>query len=918
MLIHSLILENVKSYTLTSVEFTSGTNAIVGDNGSGKTTILEAIGFVLFDHLPYTQADFVREGQKSARVTVDFLSGSDERTYQVVRQVHVGKSGSSSAYTVFDPELSLKICEGKADVSQFLRQHLLGQHSGIDAAIDAATNLADLFSNAVGVPQGSFTAAFLDIPSRRKSIFDPLLRVAEYARAYERLRDPLRLLEQQRNEQEVISSGLKGELTRLPSASAHAKDLTARIRNAEQECRSLQAALATLEAEKQALETQRETLLTLQRRWQLQQQELEKYTQNLEAAQVRMSEAQDALTSTEANQAGHETYQHALQAQQALHERMRQRRDLQEKRAVIDTQLTRAQTQKSAQEKMLAEIATAETTAAALADAVAEQESLESKLRAAQRQADQLQAANMQVKQEHAAMAKATERLRVLLEKVAQAQDIEASLESVQVRIEALTQQMAAGQAQAAQWQAERETVKEQGQRLADMQTAVCPTCEQPLSAVHRNQLIARLRATWDALNEKCQAVQETIEQAATERDQAHTTLSQQAQTLRSLPRQDAVEPAETELAALRARLAQAQNLAASLEEAPNQVQQLSNSLSALTARGDPRRLWDVARAQASKRPQVEQALQQQRAEVTQQQAQRNALDARLEAFATIDEEAAQLTATLEEFQSADDLYRRNQDIAAAFPQRQQEVSEAEHARQTAYEIYTDTQAELAASTQAFDQKRFHKTLAQEQELRRQSVQLETQLSHWREGLARVQEEIGQLQAKQKQLNTSQSLHKRLTEQYELLQFLRTLLRDAGPLVTKALVQQISYTANQRFCEIMQEYTRTLHWQEDYGIILEVDGRQRAFAQLSGGEQMAAALAIRLAILQEMSDITIAFFDEPTTNLDDTRRSSLARQVLEIRGFQQLFIISHDDSFEQATENLIRVQKRNGVSEVLQ
>lgn len=906
MLIHSLILENVKSYTLASVEFTSGTNAIVGDNGSGKTTILEAIGFALFDHLPYTQADFVREGQKSARVTVDFRSGSDERTYQVVRQC-----GSSSAYTVFDPELSLKICEGKADVSQFLRQHFLGQHSGIDAA----TDLSDLFSNAVGVPQGSFTAAFLDIPSRRKSIFDPLLRVAEYARVYERLRAPLRLLEQQRNEQEVLSSGLKGELTRLPSASAQAQELTARINNAEQECSSLQAALATAEAAVAAGIAQQERLRTLQRSAAVQQQALEKHTQNLAAAQVRLSEAQEALTSTEANQSGHEIYQHALQAQQALHERLRQRRDLQEKRAVIDTQLTRAQTQKSAQEKLLAELTTAETTAAALTAAVAEQESLEVKLRAAQRQADQLQAANMQVKQEQSAMDKATERLRVLKEKVAQAQHIEAFLESVQVRIEALTQQMAAGQVKAAQLQAERENAKEQSQRLADMQTAVCPTCEQPLSAVQRNQLIARVRATWGRLNVKCQAAQATIEQASTEREQARTTLSQQAQTLRSLPRQDAVEPAETELADLRARLAQAETLAASLEQAPNQVQQCSNSLSAL---GDPRRQWDVARDQASKRPQVEEALQQQRAEVTRQRAQRKDLDARLEAFASIDAEAARLTATLSEFQSADDLYRRNQDIAAAFPQRQQEVSEAAHAQQTAQDIYTDTQEELAASTQAFDEARFQKTLDQEQETRRRSVQLETNVSHWREELVRVQEEIGQLQTKQKQLNTSQSLQKRLTEQYELLQFLRTLLRDAGPLVTRAIVQQISYTANQRFCEIMEGYTRTLHWQEDYGITLEVDGRQRAFAQLSGGEQMAAALAIRLAILQEMSDITIAFFDEPTTNLDDIRRSSLARQILEIRGFQQLFIISHDDSFEQATENLIRIHKRNGVSEVLQ
>ena len=148
------------------------------------------------------------------------------------------------------------------------------------------------------------------------------------------------------------------------------------------------------------------------------------------------------------------------------------------------------------------------------------------------------------------------------------------------------------------------------------------------------------------------------------------------------------------------------------------------------------------------------------------------------------------------------------------------------------------------------------------------------------------------------------------------MQFLRSVLQEAGPFVTKALVQQISYAANQLFGQIMEDYTRTLHWQEDYGITLEVDGRERAFAQLSGGEQMSAALAVRLALLQEMSAIAVAFFDEPTTNLDDARRDALARQIVGVRGFEQLFIISHDDSFEQATEKLIRVEKRNGASEI--
>ena len=112
----------------------------------------------------------------------------------------------------------------------------------------------------------------------------------------------------------------------------------------------------------------------------------------------------------------------------------------------------------------------------------------------------------------------------------------------------------------------------------------------------------------------------------------------------------------------------------------------------------------------------------------------------------------------------------------------------------------------------------------------------------------------------------------------------------------------------------MQDYSRHLAWNEDYGITLSVDGHDRQFNQLSGGEQMSAALSVRLALLREMSNIALAFFDEPTMNLDEGRRESLARQITDIRGFRQLFVISHDDTFEQATQNIVRVERKNGLS----
>ena len=65
--------------------------------------------------------------------------------------------------------------------------------------------------------------------------------------------------------------------------------------------------------------------------------------------------------------------------------------------------------------------------------------------------------------------------------------------------------------------------------------------------------------------------------------------------------------------------------------------------------------------------------------------------------------------------------------------------------------------------------------------------------------------------------------------------------------------------------------------------------------------------AVRLALLTQVTDVRFAFFDEPTHNLDDERRDNLARSFYRITGFDQLFVISHDETFNTVIENTIGV-----------
>src|SRR3954471_9167558 len=105
MRILSVDLENIKSYRRQAIVLESGLNAICGLNGSGKTTVLEAIGFALFNHLPYNQAAFVREGEKTGTIRVR-IEALDGRKYEVVRKV-----GSSSQYYVVDVESGVRPAE---------------------------------------------------------------------------------------------------------------------------------------------------------------------------------------------------------------------------------------------------------------------------------------------------------------------------------------------------------------------------------------------------------------------------------------------------------------------------------------------------------------------------------------------------------------------------------------------------------------------------------------------------------------------------------------------------------------------------------------------------------------------------------------------------------------------------------------
>ena len=90
---------------------------------------------------------------------------------------------------------------------------------------------------------------------------------------------------------------------------------------------------------------------------------------------------------------------------------------------------------------------------------------------------------------------------------------------------------------------------------------------------------------------------------------------------------------------------------------------------------------------------------------------------------------------------------------------------------------------------------------------------------------------------------------------------------------------------------------------------------------LNGREGRDGVQSAQMALAKEFSDLGVAMFDEPTTNMDKERRGELAKiigRIKETYGFEQLFVIGLDESFETMTEQVIRLEKVDGATKITQ
>jgi exonuclease SbcC len=363
------------------------------------------------------------------------------------------------------------------------------------------------------------------------------------------------------------------------------------------------------------------------------------------------------------------------------------------------------------------------------------------------------------------------------------------------------------------------------------------------------------------------------------------------------------------------ALLTQRQQLQSQLDTLPavgrggNPAAGLAKINAALAQLEDPRGRCAVLEKSRQQQPAIAQrhaALERAQADIAQQL---ETLSAQLQTFAALDTDVALHQRAKQEHQGDYLQYLHHQQAAQACPQLEQAMAAAQQAIDQLQQQWIAQQADLqTAQAQADPQQlqaveQAYVTVRSERDRLSGSLPQQQQLQQELAAQVKALEEI----ADKRQTAIAEKRQRDRIRRF--INFARKAYKEAGPRITERYVQQVSREADRLFRELLNRPNLALTWTRDYDIQVQEGASTRRFVNLSGGEQMCAALAVRLALLKVLAAIDVAFFDEPTTNMDRPRRERLAEAISRIKTFKQLFVISHDDTFETVTENIIQVER---------
>ena len=913
MIFTKLTLNNFKSHENTVIKFNKGISVIVGENGAGKSTILEAISFALFkQHTAKKIDDLVRNNANSMYVELEFISNG--REYRIIRSKKSMLKSSIYKKTSKDGGY-VHICTGDKEVANEIRQIL-----DIDS---------DLFLNAIYVRQGEIADLIDKTSAEKKNLIAKLLGIDSLEKAWKNLLPIISDYENQLSELKgklYNSKELKEEYDRKKDELNSLKDKGHEL---EEQINEVTELLDDISESKRNMEREKEIYEAQVNNYENEQKTLSKLEDDKRLVQENLdniSEAEGQIDRLEKYVAKLPVYLDFEKSVSSIQTLKEQEAEIEDKLDSIDKQNSIVNETKEDYNKYLA----------------------------SEEEINKLNNQKVNLEKELAAMAKLEQDKKVLLSDIeGERNDIEDffskakdklddnglsqdilsevddfnSLEKVtngfadeiSAKIKDLSNDIISKNEEIVVFKQNIESSKKPLEDLDEVEDK-CPICQSEITPYQKKELIKQYNLT----------IQEN-EKAIVENEETVRLLTKNKESFEE--KESKIQDLSKDIAGYKEKFNHLQNELVKLggiDESLESKEYISNKLGeiilVISREKEARESYKESYDTFNKAKGALEVLGSQTEAQYKLKQVKNEIDNHVKNIKLAIEQDPHLSGDIsanELKDRIDDLKQKNEEFnqlkgfvknKKALMTQLDTIKEDIGVSMNQLDI---TKNKMEASI--YDKERYEQIIYRYERYERQKVKFSNELSEIK---GRARESIANLKQLTQRISTADKFQQEyddISDYLDLLNHIRSLYSKNGIQkdlrnMSRPLIQK--YT-KQFFNEFNFNYS-DLTLDDEYDVTLYGPEGESSMSMVSGGEKIAVALALRLGITQAMSkgELDTILLDEPTIHLDSSRRHELINLLKEMSVLPQMIIVTHESQLENAADNLIKVEKDNGISKV--
>lgn len=909
MIFTKLTLKNFKSHKNTVIDFEPGISIIVGENGAGKSTILEAISFALFkQHSSKKIDDLVRitkntNSHENMSVILEFISNGKE--YKVMR--NRGSASKAELIVKDNDGGTTRISSGDTSVSDEIQSIL---------EMDG-----DLFLNAIYIQQGEIASLVGKTPSDKKQLIGKLLGVEGLEKAWKNSLPLINIYENLKSELEGRTASNSDLTSDLKNKKVSLEELKIKGNNIQKEIKDLDKLKNVKSKEKSEMENAKSTFDKLNTQLQNENENIKRVFDDKKKFQGQLEDLkfkEQRLHKLERFSIKLPIYLDFLESVKNLEQITKERKKYQEKLDNIQKQKDILQNEEKGYNQYL-------QIQKKLNDLNERKSKLEGELAIIKELENTKEGIEKEIKENNDKIGeffnKTNKSLNIEVDDFTELKRkvVDFKLEA-EKKINEFDEKISFNSQEISRL---KEGIKSAQDPLAEIQNVdnQCPVCKSDITEDKKNDLIDSYNAKIRSKNESIDKINKDLKKIKNEKNIFKNKLEDiklveenisENISLFDIIKKDLekINDIDTKLKEYEDSRNKLDNVLLSIKD-QNKIQEISKesydkyvhaqgSLDALGKEYDTKdRLREVIRNMDVEVEKVKVAMAK-------------------DSYLSPDIEEEELKLRIEDLKDKDKKYNQLKGEIVQIPILESQIKNKRDELDSIRSRIDNIENNIRATR--YNEDKYKNVVFTYERSEEKLKELNKEINKIKGKATEVIANIEDLTIK---INQNDILKQKLENVQDYLK----LLKEIRVLYSKDGIQK---ELRNRSKPLIQKHTKDFFEQfnfdysdlkidDEYNISVFGPEGESKLNMVSGGEKIAIALALRLGITKAMSkgNIETILLDEPTIHLDSYRRHELIDLLRGMSTLPQMIIVTHDNELENAADNIIKIQKEDGISNVV-